>query len=115
VLVLAVTRQTGVVAAVLRAPALQRTGLLAYGLYLLHQPVNGLAHALFLDQAPALSGWRGAAVTAGALVATFALAELSWRLVEKPLISIGQRLRYARQAPPASNAEAVTSREQAAA
>lgn len=117
VLILAVTRQRGALAAVLRVPALQRVGLLAYGLYLFHQPVNGLVHALLFDAAPALTGWRAGAATAVALATTFALAELSWRVVEKPLISIGQRLRYAR-APSQANdtgATAVTPPERAAA
>jgi peptidoglycan/LPS O-acetylase OafA/YrhL len=97
-LLLAVTHERGRFAALLRVRALQRTGLLAYGLYLFHQPVNGLAHALLLDAAPALSGWAAALVTCAALAATFALAEVSWRVVERPLIGIGQRLRYAREA-----------------
>jgi peptidoglycan/LPS O-acetylase OafA/YrhL len=93
VLLLAVVEERGPVAAVLRARPLQRVGLLAYGLYLLHQPVNGLLHALALDAAPTLATPAAAALTACALALTFALAELSWRAVERPLVARGQRLR----------------------
>jgi peptidoglycan/LPS O-acetylase OafA/YrhL len=101
VLLLAVVEERGPLAAVLRSRALQRTGLLAYGLYLLHQPVNGLGHALLLGAAPSLATAAGAAITAGALVVTFLLAELSWRVLERPLIAVGQRLRYAPAVPAA--------------
>ncbi len=97
-LLLAVVEECGPVAAVLRWAPLRRAGLLAYGLYLLHQPVNGLAHALLLRAAPGLATAPAAAVTLGALAVTAALAELSWRVLEQPLIGLGQGLRYARPA-----------------
>jgi peptidoglycan/LPS O-acetylase OafA/YrhL len=95
VLLLALVDERGPLAAVLRSAALQRAGGVAYGLYLLHQPVQGLAHALVLGAAPRLGTAAEAAVTAGAFAASFALAELSWRVLERPLVALGQRLRYA--------------------
>jgi peptidoglycan/LPS O-acetylase OafA/YrhL len=85
----------GPVTRILRSRALQRAGLLAYGLYLLHLPVLGIVHGVLLGSAPHLTGARELAVTLGALAATFGLAELSWRLLEKPLMAAGHRFRYA--------------------
>lgn len=100
VLLLAVTEARGPLAAVLRARPLQRAGVLAYGLYLLHQPVNGLAHALVTGGAPSLSTRRGVVATCAAFIATWLLAELSWRVLERPIVRIGQRLHYR---PPATD------------
>jgi peptidoglycan/LPS O-acetylase OafA/YrhL len=109
VLLLVVVAEGGPVARLLRAAPLQRVGLLAYGLYLLHQPVNGLLHALVLGEAPGLATPAAAALTACALAVTFALAELSWRFVERPLVAMGQRLRYG-AAPRAADPDAQSNR-----
>lgn len=114
VLLLAVSLERGPMGALLRWRPLQRVGTLAYGLYLLHQPVNGLAHALLLGAAPSLGSARAAAVTAGALAATFALAELSWRLVERPLVALGHGLRYAEAPRPRARATGESARREAA-
>jgi peptidoglycan/LPS O-acetylase OafA/YrhL len=126
VLLLAIVEERGPVAAVLRSRALQRVGLLAYGLYLLHQPVNGLLHGLLAGAAPSIATLAGGALTAAALVVTFALAELSWRFVEQPLVAVGQRLRYGatpvpeaaarrRPAPPAATGRPPRARRRIAA
>jgi peptidoglycan/LPS O-acetylase OafA/YrhL len=94
ILLLACIEERGPLATLLRSRALQRCGILAYGLYLFHQPVNGLAHALVLRSVPALATVPAAALTAAALVVTFVLAELSWRLLEHPLVALGHRMRY---------------------
>jgi peptidoglycan/LPS O-acetylase OafA/YrhL len=93
-LLLAVTEEQGPVTTLLRSRVLQRAGVLAYGLYLFHQPTLGLAHALVHGAAPRLSSWAEAATTTAAIVCVYAVAELSWRVLEQPLIALGHRLRY---------------------
>ncbi len=79
---------------VLRSGVLRRCGILAYGLYLLHQPVNAIVHALVLRSVPTLATVPAMLLTAGSLAVTFLVAELSWQFLEQPLLALGQRLRY---------------------
>jgi peptidoglycan/LPS O-acetylase OafA/YrhL len=62
----------------LRAPALGGIGIVSYGLYLLHQPIYSLVGGLPLS-----------AVLQGglALALTLALASLSWRYFESPILN----------------------------
>lgn len=64
-------------------------GLLAYGLYL-YQPLNWLVHGGW----PVIADLEGALRTVVSLALLFALAKLSWQLIEKPLIRIGHRYKY---------------------
>jgi peptidoglycan/LPS O-acetylase OafA/YrhL len=85
-LVLAVTaRQDELVGRLLRARPLRSTGILAYGLYLMHLPVVGLTSLVVAPRA--LAG-------AIALVATFLLAWASWNYFEGPFVERGHRYRY---------------------
>ena len=70
---------------VLRWSWLGRIGVIAYGIYLVHLPVVGLTALLF--QSPVVIGVVG-------LGLTWALAELSWRYFEKPLVQRGHRHTY---------------------
>ena len=86
VLVLAVTvRQDEMVGRLLRSRPLRSTGVLAYGLYLIHLPVIGLTSLVFGAQS---------VVGAVALVATFLLASISWRYFEEPLVRRGHHHQY---------------------
>lgn len=86
--------RSGRLASLMRTPLLQTFGRLAYGLYLFHQGVSGLLHGLLRDQIPQMRTPADALVTTLALALTFALAHLSWRYFEKPLVSLGHRFRY---------------------
>jgi peptidoglycan/LPS O-acetylase OafA/YrhL len=70
---------------------LRHIGQISYGLYLFHWPIF-----LWLD--PVRTGLDGWPLFGVRMVATFAVAELSWHLVEKPLRRTG-RLRLPRLAP----------------
>lgn len=95
-LLIAVTEKRGVVKTVARNLLLQRLGTVAYGVYMFHQGMLGLAHGLILHQTPQIHNAQDLAVTVAALALTLVLAGLSWKLFEKPLVALGHRLQYQR-------------------
>src|SRR5262249_18897534 len=82
-LLIAVTETRGPVTLIVRSQVLRQVGVLAYGLYVFHQGVSGVLHAVMRHQAPQITSGADVLVTLGALVATFALASLSWEWFEK--------------------------------
>ena len=95
-LLLAVTEQRGPVTWLVRQRWLRGLGILAYGVYLIHQAVNGLSHGIILSRSPEIGSWSGLAVTLLALGITLGVAALSWLKFEKPLVNLGHTVRYER-------------------
>jgi peptidoglycan/LPS O-acetylase OafA/YrhL len=93
-LLLAVTERRGPVTWIVRNRFLRWLGILAYGVYLFHQAINGLAHGLVLGRQPRFGSLAEIAVTLGAVAVTLSLALLSWRFFEKPLVTWGRSVRY---------------------
>jgi peptidoglycan/LPS O-acetylase OafA/YrhL len=93
-LLLAVTEGQGPVTWLVRRRWLRALGGRAYCVYLIHQTVNGVAHGLILGRPPGFGSPAEMAVTAAAGAVTLALAEVSWRLFEKPLIDWGHSVSY---------------------
>jgi peptidoglycan/LPS O-acetylase OafA/YrhL len=77
-----------------RAPALCLLGQISYGLYLIHQPVAGILHALVLGGAPDIGTLLQVTVTVAALAGSIGIAYLSWAYFETPLIAVGRQWRY---------------------
>lgn len=93
-ILLVVSHTTGFLASVFRFRPLRELGTLAYCIYLVHAPANGLMHALVLNRTPHLNDWRDAGVTLLAFAITVVIARLSWVYFERPLLKIGQRHVY---------------------
>lgn len=77
---------------VFKSRILEWFGLRSYGIYLLHKPVQLLIPfilAWFLRDA--LSPWIVAIIS---LIALFVVSELSYRIVEKPVMSLGHHFKY---------------------
>lgn len=74
---------------VTRLAFFKRLGILAYGLYLFHSVVLFSMFALLRGEPEGLS-W----ITPVAVVVTYALASLSWRFFEKPIVAWGHKFRY---------------------
>jgi peptidoglycan/LPS O-acetylase OafA/YrhL len=72
-LLLALTQPIGVVAHLTALRPLRTLGILAYGLYLFHYSLHGLAHVLFFNRPPRLDSLAASMVTLGTIGATFAL------------------------------------------
>jgi peptidoglycan/LPS O-acetylase OafA/YrhL len=77
-----------------RSQTLQFFGRISYGLYLFHQPVAGLMHALILGDRPDIGRFTQTGVTVAAMGVSIAIAHLSWVFLESPLIRIGHHWRY---------------------
>jgi peptidoglycan/LPS O-acetylase OafA/YrhL len=93
-LLLAVTEGRGPATWLFRRRWLRALGGRAYCVYLIHQTVNGLAHGLILGRPPGFGTPAEMAVTAAAGAVTLAIAEVSWRLFEKPLVAWGHSASY---------------------
>lgn len=98
-LLIAVTEKHGPVAKLVRLAPLRQLGLMAFGVYLLHQAVNGLLHAWLRGELPVIRDAAGLGVTLVSLVITLALAWLSWTFFEKPFVNFGHAWKYSGNNP----------------
>ncbi len=94
VILIAVSEKPGLLGWILRLRILRNMGVLSYCVYILHQGVGGIVHALILNREPSLQNPTDLAVSILALALTFLLAAMSWRFFEKPIIHLGYRYRY---------------------
>jgi len=77
---------------------LRYIGSISYGLYLIHQPINGLLHGVILGTRPDVETLSQIGVTVTAMTLSMLLAGLSWRLFERPLVGYGHQLSERRMA-----------------
>jgi peptidoglycan/LPS O-acetylase OafA/YrhL len=96
VLLIAVTERRGPVSWIARLRPLRALGIIAYGVYLFHQTINGVWHALVLHQTPVLRTAADVLVTLAALLTTLAIAYFSWNYFEKRFVNTGRRVSYHR-------------------
>jgi peptidoglycan/LPS O-acetylase OafA/YrhL len=94
VLLFALTRPSSLVSRALRAKWLGSLGVIAYGIYLIHQPIQWLFFAYFWSSGPRLFNGQTLITTLAALATSLLLAGLSWRFIERPLVHIGRRSHY---------------------
>jgi peptidoglycan/LPS O-acetylase OafA/YrhL len=93
-LLLALTDPRGPIGLLARNPLLRSLGLVSYGVYLFHQPVLYLVHGFTRNQFPVLRSIADGLTTAAALGVTLLMAFISWHLLEKPILTLGHRLKY---------------------
>lgn len=74
-------------AKVLRARALVGLGAISYGVYLIHLPVLSMVRWVYDGARPRLADLTDLSLILIALAATLALAVLSWRYFEQPILS----------------------------
>lgn len=86
---------TGLVQRIFRSAPARWLGTVSYGVYIFHEPVNSVAHAVLLDSKVSFSSVASIAVTALALLVTLGAASLSWILFERPFTHLGRRMSYA--------------------
>lgn len=82
------------IAAIFRNRLLRAAGAVSYGLYLLHQPIAGIFHGIFVGQQPRIGTLSDFLVTLTSLAFTVAAATASWLLFERHFVALGQRARY---------------------
>lgn len=93
---------------VLRTRWLCALGVIAYGVYVMHQGLDDLAHVVIRGAFPRADSAESMLVTIAALGLTLALASASWRFFESPLTDWGRRhFRYSSAASPVNEKSAV--------
>jgi peptidoglycan/LPS O-acetylase OafA/YrhL len=93
-LLLAITEEKGLASYISRIRLLSWLGKSSYGIYLLHQPICGLVHALFTHHYPRIQTAFDALMTSFALICTMAFSYLSWHLFEKRFVDFGHILQF---------------------
>jgi peptidoglycan/LPS O-acetylase OafA/YrhL len=95
VLLLAVlVRPASLLGWVTRMRWLRELGKVSYCAYIIHMTVNLFCHILITGNAPQISNWSGAFATFCAVFLTYAIAKLSWMVLENPLLKYGHEFRY---------------------
>jgi peptidoglycan/LPS O-acetylase OafA/YrhL len=94
ILLFAITRPASWLSRSLRNRALTGLGLIAYGVYLVHQTVQGLIFGYFGKRPPGIREWRDLKFVLVSLGVTLALARMSWLHFERPLVRVGHRFQY---------------------
>jgi peptidoglycan/LPS O-acetylase OafA/YrhL len=82
------------IAGIMRWKSLRWLGGVSYCVYLLHDAFNFFAHGILLHADPQIYNLKGVGISLLALCLTLAVASLSWRYFESPLIKIGHRTGY---------------------
>jgi peptidoglycan/LPS O-acetylase OafA/YrhL len=73
----------------LRWKALTYTGLISYGLYLMHQPLNWAMHTAFHWKNP-----KDVRLAMVSFVVVYVIAAWSWKWFEKRFVRFGHRFQY---------------------
>jgi peptidoglycan/LPS O-acetylase OafA/YrhL len=82
------------IARTMRARWLREVGRVSYCMYIIHLVVNLFLQRVFLHARPEITTLPGAGISLLAAVVTYALALVSWRILEGPLVKIGHRYGY---------------------
>ncbi len=86
---------------ILEAPLMRRLGVLSYGAYLWHFEYLFLASYVFGDEPPATAGSRLLYLVCG-LVFSFVVAELSYRCIARPMLTLRHRFSMRSTSPAAA-------------
>jgi peptidoglycan/LPS O-acetylase OafA/YrhL len=108
-LLAALHEKRGIVTFVTRNRALGCLGKISYSVYLFHNPIYALTHALLLNQAPLLRRPIDALVSVLGLGAVVGFAALSWHFFEKPLVDFGHGFQYESRPEPGLSGSAAES------
>jgi peptidoglycan/LPS O-acetylase OafA/YrhL len=73
---------------------LRSLGIIAYGTYLIHQPVSGFVFGFVRGHWPYIERGSDLWLVALSLVITLLIAAASWRWFEKPIVQWGRRWNY---------------------
>lgn len=94
ILLLVLSRRSSVVAAVMRIGFLREMGGVSYCIYLVHESVFLFCNQIILHTHPLVTDAKAAGVTLIAAFVTYAIAKVSWRFLEQPLLRRGHQFRY---------------------
>jgi peptidoglycan/LPS O-acetylase OafA/YrhL len=93
-LLLLLSRRASLLSALMRLGFLREIGGVSYCIYIIHTAVFLLFHQLLLHALPVVTDAKAAGVTFLAAFTTYAIAKLSWRFFEQPLLRRGHAFQY---------------------
>jgi peptidoglycan/LPS O-acetylase OafA/YrhL len=93
-LILVLSNTGGWLAAAMRLAPLRALGLVSYCVYIIHFPIHQLIHRILLHAPPQVNSVPGLLITLLGALLTIALAALSWRFFESPLLRRGHLYHY---------------------
>ena len=93
-LLISLLERKGAISYLVTRATLCQIGVLAYGIYLFHCPVNIVLQSCFLDRSHDMGSFRGVGITILSLVGTLILAFISWNLFEKKIVKWGHSFSY---------------------
>ena len=93
-LLLVLSQRGSLLAAFMRLGFLRDIGGVSYCIYIIHTAVFLLCHEFLLHALPVVTDGRAAAVTFFAALVTYAIAKLSWKYFEQPLLRRGHGFQY---------------------
>jgi peptidoglycan/LPS O-acetylase OafA/YrhL len=93
-LLLVLSRRASLLSAFMRLGFLREIGGVSYCIYIIHTAVFLFCHQLLLHALPVVTDGKAAAVTFLAALTTYAIAKLSWRFFELPLLRRGHAFQY---------------------
>jgi peptidoglycan/LPS O-acetylase OafA/YrhL len=93
-LLLVLSGREFLLSAVMRLGFLRDIGGVSYCIYIIHTAIFLFCHRILLHALPAVTDGRAAAVTFLAAFTTYAIAKLSWKYFEQPLLKRGHAFRY---------------------
>lgn len=96
------------ITAPLRSSAMLWLGTRSYGVYLLHQPIQGMLFGFIIGRPPQIADLPSLAVMLAAVGATVIVAEMSYQWLEQPLIRWGHCFTYDRAVVPRATTSAVS-------
>jgi len=93
-MLLAISQPASAVGVLARLGFLREIGGVSYCIYIIHATVFLFCHRILLYTLPAVTDERAAAVTLLAALITYAIAKLSWKFLEEPLLRRGHAYSY---------------------
>jgi peptidoglycan/LPS O-acetylase OafA/YrhL len=93
-LLLVLSGRAFLLSALMRLGFLRDIGGVSYCIYIIHTAIFLFCHRILLHALPAVTDGRAAAVTLLAAFTTYAIAKLSWKYFEQPLLKRGHAFRY---------------------
>ncbi len=93
-LLLVISRRKSILSAIMRLGFLRDIGGVSYCIYIIHTAVYLFCHMILLHALPEVTDGRAAAVTLLAALMTYAIAKLSWKYFEQPLLRHGHAFQY---------------------
>ena len=94
VILLAISRPEGILGKFFRLGFLRELGRVSYCMYLIHLAVGYVCFGVILKQIANFANWKSGAVGVLAIVLSYLIACVSWKVLEEPLLRLGHKYKF---------------------